>query len=37
MTFSEMTIKLDDLACLLHLPIRGEFYTLSSMAEDAPT
>ncbi|CAJ2643300.1 unnamed protein product [Trifolium pratense] len=27
MPFGEMTITLDDVACLLHLPVRGDFYT----------
>ncbi|KAK2362374.1 protein MAIN-LIKE [Trifolium repens] len=34
MPFGEMTITLDDVACLLHIPIRGEFYTLRSLTED---
>ncbi|GAU10934.1 hypothetical protein TSUD_426980, partial [Trifolium subterraneum] len=25
--FGEMTITLDDVACLLHIPVRGIFYT----------
>ncbi|GAU49824.1 hypothetical protein TSUD_293790 [Trifolium subterraneum] len=37
MPFGEMTIKLDDVACLLHIPVRGIFYTpiLVSMEEGA--
>ncbi|GAU23631.1 hypothetical protein TSUD_386200 [Trifolium subterraneum] len=27
MSFGEMTITLDDVACLLHIPVRGIFYT----------
>jgi hypothetical protein len=27
MSFGEMTITLDDVACLLHLPVRGRFYS----------
>ncbi|MCI08479.1 serine/threonine-protein phosphatase 7 long form-like protein [Trifolium medium] len=27
MPFGEMTITLDDVACLLHLPVRGDFFT----------
>ncbi|GAU44897.1 hypothetical protein TSUD_137290 [Trifolium subterraneum] len=27
MSFGEMTITLDDVACLLHIPVRGVFYT----------
>ncbi|GAU10811.1 hypothetical protein TSUD_424470, partial [Trifolium subterraneum] len=27
MPFGEMTITLDDVACLLHIPVRGIFYT----------
>ncbi|KAK2358491.1 protein MAIN-LIKE [Trifolium repens] len=34
MPFSEMTITLDDVACLLHIPIRGEFYTPRSLTEE---
>ncbi|XP_045791204.1 protein MAIN-LIKE 1-like [Trifolium pratense] len=34
MSFGEMTITLDDVACLLHIPIRGNFYTLSSFTEE---
>ncbi|GAU49002.1 hypothetical protein TSUD_382710 [Trifolium subterraneum] len=35
MPFGEMTITLDDVACLLHIPVRGIFYThvLVSMEE----
>ncbi|GAU10087.1 hypothetical protein TSUD_419910, partial [Trifolium subterraneum] len=35
--FGEMTITLDDVACLLHIPVRGIFYTpaLVSMEEAA--
>ncbi|MCH86358.1 serine/threonine-protein phosphatase 7 long form-like protein [Trifolium medium] len=36
MSFGEMTITLDDVACLLYLPIRGDFYTpLSVTLEEA--
>ncbi|MCH99204.1 serine/threonine-protein phosphatase 7 long form-like protein, partial [Trifolium medium] len=31
MSFSEMTITLDDMACLLHLPVRGDFYSPRSV------
>jgi hypothetical protein len=34
MPFGEMTITLDDVACLLHIPIRGEFYTPRSLTEE---
>ncbi|XP_045831042.1 protein MAIN-LIKE 1-like [Trifolium pratense] len=34
MPFDEMTITLDDVACLLHIPIRGDFYTPSSFTEE---
>ncbi|CAJ2667434.1 unnamed protein product [Trifolium pratense] len=34
MLFGEMTITLDDVACLLHIPIRGEFYIPSSFTEE---
>jgi hypothetical protein len=27
MSFGEMTITLDDVTCLLHIPVRGIFYT----------
>ncbi|GAU28342.1 hypothetical protein TSUD_256700 [Trifolium subterraneum] len=38
MPFGEMTITLDDVACLLHLPVRGDFYTpLSVTMEEAAT
>jgi hypothetical protein len=34
MSFGEMTIILDDVACLLHIPTRGDFYTPRSFTED---
>ncbi|MCI87985.1 serine/threonine-protein phosphatase 7 long form-like protein, partial [Trifolium medium] len=34
MSFGEMTITLDDLACLLHLPVRGKFYTPISVTQE---
>ncbi|XP_045802465.1 protein MAIN-LIKE 1-like [Trifolium pratense] len=34
MSFGEMTITLDDVTCLLHIPIRGDFYTPSSFTEE---
>jgi hypothetical protein len=35
MPFGEMTITLDDVSCLLHLPIRGIFWTPQHVTEDA--
>ncbi|CAJ2673101.1 unnamed protein product [Trifolium pratense] len=37
MSFGEMTITLDDVTCLLHIPIRGDFYTPSSFPEEEAT
>ncbi|CAJ2672263.1 unnamed protein product [Trifolium pratense] len=34
MPFGEMTITLDDVACLLHLPVRGQFYTPVSVSQE---
>ncbi|CAJ2668754.1 unnamed protein product [Trifolium pratense] len=34
MSFGEMTITLDDVACLLHLPVRGQFYTPVSVSQE---
>ncbi|MCI46094.1 serine/threonine-protein phosphatase 7 long form-like protein, partial [Trifolium medium] len=34
MQFGEMTITIDDVACLLHLPVRGHFYTLVSVTQE---
>ncbi|XP_045821847.1 protein MAIN-LIKE 1-like [Trifolium pratense] len=34
MPFGEMTITLDDVTCLLHLPVRGHFYTLLSVTQE---
>ncbi|CAJ2662191.1 unnamed protein product [Trifolium pratense] len=36
MPFGEMTITLDDVACLLHLPVRGQFYTPVSVSQEQP-
>ncbi|MCI67462.1 serine/threonine-protein phosphatase 7 long form-like protein, partial [Trifolium medium] len=34
MSFGEMTITLDDVACLFHLPVRGHFYTPVSVTRE---
>ncbi|MCI95674.1 serine/threonine-protein phosphatase 7 long form-like protein, partial [Trifolium medium] len=34
MPFGEMTITLDNVACLLHLPVRGQFYTPVSVTQE---
>ncbi|KAK2426979.1 hypothetical protein QL285_025597 [Trifolium repens] len=37
MSFGEMTITLHDVACLLHLPNRGDFYTLPPVITEEAT
>ncbi|GAU51990.1 hypothetical protein TSUD_417930 [Trifolium subterraneum] len=37
MSFGEMTITLDDVACLLHIPVRGIFYTPVAVSMEEAT
>ncbi|XP_057452379.1 protein MAINTENANCE OF MERISTEMS-like [Lotus japonicus] len=38
MPFGEMTITLDDVSCLLHIPVKDKFFTLTSLTrEEAAT
>ncbi|XP_057418157.1 protein MAIN-LIKE 1-like [Lotus japonicus] len=34
MLFGEMTITLDDVSCLLHIPVKGKFFTLPSLTRE---